>query len=206
MHLQSPRESKKNAESLGSLPLIRPQLSPTILLPTQTPHRTRINLRRSPTLARPGVIIEGELRHARDVTNCEEGQVVQPLVARGMRHGDHPAVGVTRVVHEPRRSAESLAVDDVDALRVIRRGVEVQPEQVRVSVLRRRDLFSDIGFVLGDHLSKVTVNELAGADGVGRSEALPQISFFSSFFSVSYKINEVREEMKGNKPNPLSPV
>lgn len=77
---------------LRPLSLVRPQLPAAVLLPAETPHRVRLD--RRPGLLRAGVVIKGQLGHRRDITQGEEGEVVQLRVGVRVRHGEHAAIRV----------------------------------------------------------------------------------------------------------------
>ena len=112
--------------SLRTFPLVRPQLSTTIPLSTETLDSTRIDLlpttmsiTMTTAIVIPlssGVIIKRQLSHWWDIPEREKRQIIQSVVAVRARHWEHPTVRVTRVVHETCGRAEFLPVHDVDVI------------------------------------------------------------------------------------------
>jgi hypothetical protein len=115
-------------------------------------------------------VVKGELDLGGDVTDGEEGQVVDVLVGVVAHAREDAQVGVAAVVDEARGAAEVLAVDlerGAAEAGVVAVGVGELVQREQVDVLLLHDLggaAATLGFLRRDDLAHVLVDELAALD------------------------------------------
>jgi hypothetical protein len=148
--------------------MVRPQLTATFGLSAETSDCVRIN----GLVALPGrVVIERKFSHGRKILEGKKGEIVDPIVSMVSCHWEHPAIRIARMVHVPCGRAQPLAVDDVDIIVIYEK---IQGEQI--GGLRSRFYFSQVRIFSRDHFSDIAVDELAGFDMVGGTEAWKVVS------------------------------